>query len=64
MEDNRIQELEEWSAETGLPLPMSAEEICVLEDMGHIVDLETGDVSLDPDAVTAAPDGLYEQPSS
>ena len=46
---NRIKELEEWSEETGLPLPMSAEEIVYLEDQGNIVDLETGEVTEDPE---------------
>ena len=47
MSDPRIQELEEWSEETGLPLPMPAEEIIELEDQGLIVDLETGETLAD-----------------
>lgn len=47
MSDPRIQELQEWSKETGLPLPMPAEEIIELEDQGLIVDLKTGDTLVD-----------------
>ena len=46
---NRLNELYEWSEETGLPLPLAAEEIVYLEDQGHIVDLETGEVFENPE---------------
>ena len=42
--DPRIDELYEWSEETGLPLPLNPETIIQLEDQGLIVDLETGDI--------------------
>ncbi len=47
MNDNRIQELEEWAAENGRDLPMSAQEIVELENDGHLVDLETGEIIID-----------------
>lgn len=59
MDDNRIAELEQWSQETGLPLPFPAEEICTLEDIGYIVELETGETFVDPDAITEDPDAVY-----
>lgn len=40
--DTRAGELLAWSVETGLPLPMTVEEILRLEDAGHVVDLESG----------------------
>ena len=49
MAKNRIEELAEWSEETSLPLPMSAEEIIYLEAQGMIVDLETGEVFENPE---------------
>jgi hypothetical protein len=49
MAKSRIEELEEWSEETGLALPMAAEEIVYLEDQGMIVDLETGEVTENPE---------------
>jgi hypothetical protein len=41
---DRAQELLDWSTETGLPLPMEIERILEFEDLGHVVDLETGEV--------------------
>jgi hypothetical protein len=49
MANNRIAELEAWSQETGLPLPMPAAEIVYLEDQGMLVDLETGAVFENPE---------------
>lgn len=44
-------ELHNWETETGRPLPRPAEQIAALEAHGYIVDLETGQVHADPDAV-------------
>jgi hypothetical protein len=46
---NRLNELYEWSEETGLPLPMEPSTIIALEDEGMIVDLETGLVFENPE---------------
>lgn len=42
--DPRINELYEWSEETGRNLPLNPETICDLEDQGLLVDLETGEI--------------------
>jgi len=46
---DRLNELYEWSEETGLPLPMEASTIIYLEAQGMIVDLETGEVFENPE---------------
>lgn len=47
----RVLELEAWAAQEGIPLPMQAEEIVRLEDMGFVIDLRTGQIleDIDPD---------------
>lgn len=45
--DRRAGEMLAWSAETGLPLPWSVAEIVAIEDAGHVVDMESGDILLD-----------------
>jgi len=47
MADKRIEELREWEKEPGLTLPMHPEAIIVLEDEPMIVDLESGEITLD-----------------
>lgn len=42
--DPRRLELLDWSAMTRRPLPRPASEIVALEDAGHVVDLQTGDI--------------------
>jgi hypothetical protein len=49
-EDRITAELGNWAQENDQRLPMSADEIAVLESQGYLVDLETGAVSRDPDA--------------
>ena len=49
-------DLLEWERETGKLLPMSVVEILDLEELGFVVNLETGEISKDPDySVTASP---------
>lgn len=55
--DVRAGELLAWSAETGIPLPATVEEILAIEDSGGVVDLETGAVWRN---VTATPTLLGE----
>jgi hypothetical protein len=43
----RIVELLTWSAREGMVLPRPAEEIVALEEAGHVVDLESGDILWD-----------------
>jgi len=47
----RVLELEEWAALEGIPLPIPAEEIVRLEDLGFVIDLRTGQIleDIDPD---------------
>lgn len=46
-----VQELEELAEELGIELPYSAEEIAAMEELGLVVDLETGEITeIDPDA--------------
>lgn len=61
MNDPRIEELQSWSKETGLPLPMPVEEIIALEDQGLLVDLETGEtiVDLENDGIMPIAEPLY-----
>ena len=40
----KVEDLVQWSKETGNPLPMPAETIADLEQQGAVVDLETGAV--------------------
>lgn len=48
MNDNpRIDELNTLAAELGIPLPYPAAVICELEDAGHLVNLDTGEVMRD-----------------
>ncbi len=42
--EERVQELEAWAALQGLKLPRPAQEIVALEEQGHAVDLESGDI--------------------
>jgi hypothetical protein len=44
MLDPRIQDLIDWEAATGRPLPMDIGRILEFEDQGHTVDLITGQV--------------------
>jgi hypothetical protein len=60
MANNRIEELEAWAQETGLPLPMPAEEIIYLEDQGMLVDLVTGEVFENPEEGEATIDEELE----
>jgi hypothetical protein len=41
-EQRRLQELIDWSKESGKPLPMTPAAVLVFEDAGAVVDLETG----------------------
>lgn len=47
MSNQSVDELNQLAQEEGIELPMPAEEIAALEDAGHIVDLETGEVIVD-----------------
>ncbi len=42
--EKRVAELRAWAAELGLELPRPAQEIAALEERGHAVDLESGDI--------------------
>jgi hypothetical protein len=42
--DARAQELLDWVAETGLPLPLPILDILSIEDDGEFVDLDTGKI--------------------
>ena len=42
--EERVQELVEWATRLGLKLPRPAQEIVALEEQGHAVDLESGDI--------------------
>lgn len=44
-EQRRLQEILDWSRETGNPLPMTADAVLAFEDAGAVVDLETGWIS-------------------
>lgn len=45
-----VQELEELAEELGIELPYPAEEIAAMEELGLVVDLETGEITgIDPD---------------
>ena len=48
---DRVLELEVWAAQEGISLPIPAEEIVRLEDMGFVIDLHTGQIleDIDPD---------------
>ena len=48
---DRVLELEVWAAQEGISLPIPAEEIVRLEDMGFVIDLRTGQIleDIDPD---------------
>lgn len=47
---DRIEELEQFAADEGIELPMSAEEIAELEELGFVVDLADGTITeIDPD---------------
>ena len=48
----RLAEINEFALLEGLKLPMPAEEIVNLEDLGLVVDLRTGQIleDIDPDA--------------
>jgi len=47
MLDPRIQDLLDWEAATGRPLPMAIARILAFEDLGHTVDLVTGAIIQD-----------------
>lgn len=54
--ERAIESLLRWQMETGRKLPLSPEQIVGLENLGRVVDLETGEVSaLNPDAYIADP---------
>ena len=47
----RVLELEAWAVQEGISLPIPAEEIVRLEDIGFVIDLHTGQIleDIDPD---------------
>ena len=47
MNSQSVDELNQLAMEEGIELPMSAEDIATLEEEGHVVDLETGEVIVD-----------------
>ena len=47
MTDRRVQKLQGWEEETGLTLPMAADQIIRIEDEGHIIDLTNGKILID-----------------
>lgn len=50
----RCDELQAWSAESGIPLPMSPGLVLFFEDAGAVVELDTGLISW-PSGVRAKP---------
>lgn len=54
-DDPRIADLRQWAAETGQPLPYSPQFIICVENLGHVVDLETGDITMWVNALPSSP---------